>query len=62
MFHNLAAGCRALPAVFRDAADEYGSLPAVKRRLEEWKAQQPGEAGLRVGPAHCWYHPHTAPV
>lgn len=28
--------------VFRDADDEYGSLTAVKRRLEEWKARQPG--------------------
>lgn len=28
--------------MFRDAADEYGSLAAVKRRLEEWKAAQPG--------------------
>lgn len=30
------------PAVFRDADDEFGSLAAVKRRLEEWKARQPG--------------------
>ncbi len=28
--------------VFRDADDEYGSLAAVKQRLEEWKARQPG--------------------
>ncbi|KAI3437850.1 hypothetical protein D9Q98_000296 [Chlorella vulgaris] len=32
----------AADAVFRDADDEFGSLPAVKRRLEEWKARQPG--------------------
>ncbi|KAL4419512.1 hypothetical protein ABPG77_002298 [Micractinium sp. CCAP 211/92] len=32
----------AADAVFRDADDEYGSLPAVKQRLEEWKARQPG--------------------
>ena len=31
-----------LPAVFRDADDEFGSLAAVKRRLEDWKARQPG--------------------
>lgn len=31
----------AAAAVFRDAADEYASLGAVKRQLEEWKAQQP---------------------
>lgn len=28
-------------SVFTDAAEEYGSLPAVKRRLEDWKQQQP---------------------
>lgn len=32
----------AADAVFRDADDEFGSLAAVKRRLEEWKARQPG--------------------
>ena len=31
-----------MPAVFRDADDEFGSLAAVKRRLEDWKARQPG--------------------
>ena len=28
-------------SVFADAAEEYGSLPAVKRRLEAWKREQP---------------------
>lgn len=30
------------PAVFQDADDEYGTLPAIKARLEAWKARQPG--------------------
>ncbi len=29
-------------SVFADASEEYGSLPAVKDRLEKWKQQQPG--------------------
>ena len=31
----------AAQSVFADAAEEYGSLPAVKRRLEDWKREQP---------------------
>lgn len=34
--------CSFHAAVFKDADDEYGSLTAVKRRLEEWKARQVG--------------------
>ena len=45
-FCSLSHACRRPPppppAVFRDASDEFGSLPAVKRRLEAWKARQPG--------------------
>lgn len=31
----------AAQSVFADAAEEYGSLPAVKRRLEDWKREHP---------------------
>lgn len=27
--------------MFADAAEEYGSLSAVKQRLEDWKREQP---------------------
>ena len=30
-------------AAFRDAADEFGSLSAVKQQLEEWKRRYPGQ-------------------
>ena len=31
----------AAQSVFTDAAEEYGSLPAVKRHLEDWKQEHP---------------------
>ena len=32
-------------SVFADADEEYGSLPAVKRRLEKWQRDQPEAYG-----------------
>ncbi|DBA84127.1 TPA: hypothetical protein ACH3X1_006603 [Trebouxia sp. C0004] len=37
-----AEALEASTSVFADASEEYGSLPAVKDRLEKWKQQQPG--------------------
>ena len=37
-----AEALEASTSVLADAAEEYGSLPAVKTRLERWKRQQPG--------------------
>ena len=37
-----AEALEASNSVFADASEEYGSLPAVKDRLEQWKQQQPG--------------------
>ena len=37
-----AEALEASASVFADASEEYGSLPAVKDRLEKWKQQQPG--------------------
>lgn len=37
-----AEALEASRSVFADASEEYGSLPAVKDRLEKWKQQQPG--------------------
>ena len=37
-----AEALEASASVFADATEEYGSLAAVKDRLEKWKQQQPG--------------------
>lgn len=37
-----AEALEASASVLADASEEYGSLPAVKDRLEQWKQQQPG--------------------
>lgn len=37
-----AEALEASTSVFADAGEEYGSLPAVKNKLEQWKRQQPG--------------------
>ena len=37
-----ADALEASASVFADASEEYGSLAAVKDRLEQWKQQQPG--------------------
>ncbi|KAL3131084.1 hypothetical protein ABBQ38_000395 [Trebouxia sp. C0009 RCD-2024] len=37
-----AEALEASASVFADASEEYGSLAAVKHRLEQWKQQQPG--------------------
>ena len=40
-----AEALEASASVFADASEEYGSLAAVKERLEQWKQQQPGAYG-----------------
>lgn len=37
-----AEALEASTSVFADASEEYGSLAAVKDRLEKWKQQHPG--------------------